>query len=124
MLEIYLKTIEDIKKAALSLIEKERNTGICRQDNKETLVCKTELALGETDRLFEVVMGLPGDDEELYMCRHLIIEALEDLRESFENRFCADRGPDNSSGAYWQVQRAGYLMKIQAAEQQVRKLLL
>ncbi|HWI54700.1 MAG TPA: hypothetical protein VNT57_03340 [Desulfobacteria bacterium] len=122
MLEIYLKTIGDIKTAVLSLIEKERNAGADWQNKTQSPLSQTEFALSETDRFFEQVISLPGDSEELYRCRHLMIEALEDLRESFENRYSAEVS-GSSSGAYWQVKRAGYLMKLQAALQEVRKLL-
>ncbi len=122
-MKIYLETIENIKTDVLSLIEKERKVQVSGQNNTE-LVSLTEFALGETDRFFEQVIGLPGKDEESYRCRLLMIEALEDLRESFEKRFSADRVLGNLNDSYWQTKRAGYLLKMQAAEQEVRNLMV
>lgn len=93
MLEIYLKTIAEIRNKVLSLIEKERTTDFNGQNNTESLMRLTEFALSETDRLFQLAAGLPGEDEMLYRCKFLMVEALEDLRLSFEERYSGGPAP-------------------------------
>lgn len=105
--EQYVQAIDHVRSTVLNLIEAEKKGQA------------PEVLVNEIDVLFEHIITLPGDSDILYRCRLMIIEALEDLRLSFEAR----RAPQNDHGGpYWQTKRASYLLKIQAAEEEVKGL--
>lgn len=108
--EQYLQTIKHIRSTILNLIEYEKKG---QEPNKLTK---------EVDMLFEHVISLQGESADLYRCRLMMIEALEDFRISIESRRETPDSEDSLHGSYWQSKRASYLLKIQAAEEEIQAL--
>lgn len=104
--EQYLQAIHHIRSTVLNLIESEKRGQ------------ESEVLINEVDSLFAYVINLPGESYALYRYRLMIIEALEDLRISFEAR----RMQDSHHGLHWQSRRASYLLKIQSAEEEIKGL--